>query len=67
MIHHAIFGSLSRMIAILLEHHGGADKIFDTASPLTLIEGRGNRTLPVNFHAGARNTSFTRTAVKETG
>jgi threonyl-tRNA synthetase len=23
MIHHAIFGSLSRMIAILLEHHGG--------------------------------------------
>jgi threonyl-tRNA synthetase len=24
MIHHAIFGSLGRMIAILLEHHGGA-------------------------------------------
>ena len=23
MIHHAIFGSLGRMIAILLEHHGG--------------------------------------------
>ena len=23
MIHHAIFGSISRMIAILLEHHGG--------------------------------------------
>jgi threonyl-tRNA synthetase len=23
MIHHAIFGSLDRMIAILLQHHGG--------------------------------------------
>ena len=67
MIHHAIFGSLGRMIAILLEHHGGVlpfwlspDQV--SVAPISKDQaGYGADTLSVLSTNASGHTSGTQT------
>jgi threonyl-tRNA synthetase len=64
MIHHAVFGSLGRMIAILLEHHGGVLPFWLSPDQVAVVPiskdqaGYGAEVLAAFEDAGVRAVAY---------
>jgi threonyl-tRNA synthetase len=68
MIHHAIFGSLGRMIAILLEHHGGVLPFWlspDQVAVAPISKDQAGMAVPVMAIVGAREMRDGRVSLRE--